>query len=167
MDKLVHTCHDDDCHCDEGLDMNDVSFEEITSENLTTVMKLNVSELQKKFVAPNSVSIAQGHYSDTAWFRAICYEKLPVGFIMIDDNEKLPEYFLWRFMIDDRYQGFGIGKKALELAIEYVKTRPDAKEFLTSCVPGEGSPLEFYKKLGFEETGEVSEGELVLKLTFS
>lgn len=167
MEKLVHTCHDGDCHCDEGLDMNDVTFEEITADNLTTVMKLQVSDLQKKYVAPNAVSIAQAHYSETAWFKAICYEKIPVGFIMIDDNPDIPDYFLWRFMLDQRYQGFGIGKRALELATEYVKGRPGAKELITSCVPGEHSPLAFYKKHGFEETNEMIDDEIVLKLTFS
>ena len=155
-----HECNDD---CD-GLDMNEVTLEEVTEDTLTTVLKLNVSEEQKKFVAPNSVSIAQAHFSKTAWFRAICYDKIPVGFIMIDDNAEKAEYFLWRFMIDQRYQGNKIGRRAIELLVEHVKTRPNATELLTSCVPGEGSPDKFYENLGFVATGEVEDDENVYEL---
>ena len=39
-----------------------------------------------------------------------------------------------------------------------------ATELLTSYVPGEGSPLPFYQKLGFVPTGEMDEDEIVLRL---
>jgi diamine N-acetyltransferase len=67
-------------------------------------------------------------------------------------------------MIDARFQRHGFGKQALELVIEYVKTRPGAKVLSTSCVPGEGSPEEFYKKMGFTPTGEIDEdGEAIMQ----
>jgi diamine N-acetyltransferase len=68
-------------------------------------------------------------------------------------------------MIDARYQGHGYGRRALELLVEYVKTRPGAKALMTSCVPGDGSPCPFYERLGFVPTGEVDEGEIVLRLS--
>ena len=67
-------------------------------------------------------------------------------------------------MIDARFQRRGFGKQALELVVEYVKTRPSAKVLSTSCVPGKGSPEAFYKKMGFTPTGEMDEdGEVILK----
>ena len=83
---------------------------------------------------------------------------------MIYMDKKTPEYFLWRLMIDQQFQGRGYGFQAMELAIDYVRTLPNAKEFKTSYVPGEGNPSSFYYKLGFEETGEILEGEHVLRL---
>lgn len=47
-------------------------------------------------------------------------------------------------MIDARFQNRGFGRRALELAIEYVKTRPGAKVLSTSFAPGEESPGKFY-----------------------
>ena len=82
--------------------------------------------------------------------------------MLYDDSEK-PEYFLWRLMTDARYQGMGFGRRALELLIEYVRTRPNATELMTSCVPGDGSPLGFYQKLGFELTGEKEDEEVLLR----
>jgi diamine N-acetyltransferase len=52
----------------------------------------------------------------------------------------------------------------MELLIEYVKTLPKATEFLTSCVPGDGSPEGFYEKLGFARTGEMDGIEVVMRL---
>ena len=42
--------------------------------------------------------------------------------------------------------------------------RLNATEMLTSVVPGEGSPLGFYEGLGFVPTGEIDEGESVMRL---
>lgn len=70
-------------------------------------------------------------------------------------------------MIDARFPKRGFGKRALELAIEYIKTRPGAKVILTSCVPGEGSPGKFYEKMGFTYTGKTDEdGELIMEYSF-
>jgi len=140
-----------------------VTLREITKETLRTVMHLDVIASQKEFVAPNSVSIAQAHFEEKAWFRAIYAGETPVGFIMLYDDPDTPRYFLWRLMIDGRYQGNGFGRSAVELLIEYVRTRPNGTELLVSHVEGEGSPEQFYRKLGFEHTGEIDHGELVMK----
>ena len=83
---------------------------------------------------------------------------------MIEDNREKSEYFLWRMMIDHRYQGTGLGKKAMMLLIDHVKTLPNATELLTSCVPGDGSPEGFYHNLGFKPTGDIEDGEVVMRL---
>ncbi len=90
-----------------------------------------------------------------------------VGFIMLDDDAENREYYLWRLMIDAGHQGRGYGAQAVQRLVEYVRTRPGARELLTSYVPGEGSPEGFYRKLGFEPTGEVEDGEIVMRLRLS
>jgi diamine N-acetyltransferase len=67
-------------------------------------------------------------------------------------------------MIAGEPQGKGYGRRAMELLIEHVKTRPGAEELLLSYVPGEGSPEGFYRRLGFEPTGEENEGEIMASL---
>jgi diamine N-acetyltransferase len=141
-----------------------VSLREITEGTVRTICDLKVDDSQQKFVAPNAVSIAQAYFSDKAWFRAIYADESPVGFLMLYKDADKPEYFLWRMMTDDRYQRMGFGYKAMILLIEYVKTLPNASELLTSCVPGDGSPEGFYRKLGFERTGEMDGIEAVMRL---
>jgi diamine N-acetyltransferase len=142
-----------------------VTLREITRETVRTITDLKVAPEQTGFVATNAESIAQAYFDrDVAWFRAVYADEVPVGFIMLEDDAVNQEYYLWRFMIDARYQGRGYGRRALELLVEYVKTRPGAKALMTSCVPGDGSPCPFYEQLGFVPTGEVDEGEIVLRL---
>ncbi|HEU4594230.1 MAG TPA: GNAT family N-acetyltransferase [Pyrinomonadaceae bacterium] len=142
----------------------EVTFREVTKETLREILLLKVAPEQENFVAPNEISIAEAHFSpDVAWFRAIYSGETPVGFVMLEDDESKPRYYLWRFMIDARYQRTGIGRRALELLFEHVRTRPGARTLWTSVVPGEGSPGPFYERLGFAYTGEEDEGELVMR----
>jgi len=143
-----------------------VSLREITETTVYQIIKMSdtLSETQKKMVAPNAFSLSEAHFNEFAWFRAIYADETPVGFAMLYDDHTKPEYYLWRFMIAGPHQGKGFGGKAITLLVEYVKTRPDAKEFLLSVVPGEGSPEAFYRKHGFELTGKIEEGEKIMKL---
>ena len=142
----------------------EVSLREVTKETLRDITGLKVSPNQERFVATNAESIAEAYFSpDIAWFRAIYADDTPVGFVMLEDNASTERYYLWRFMIDARYQKRGVGQRALELLFEYVKSRPGARVLYTSCVPGEGSPGPFYEKMGFVYTGEEDDGELVMR----
>ena len=146
--------------------MTTVSLREITKENLRDVLRLKVAPPQKEFVADNATSIAQAHFEPLAWFRAIYADETVVGFVMMFEDPEKPTYYLWRFMIGESYQGQGYGREALKLLIERVKRLPKAKEMLLSYVPAQGGPQPFYQKLGFIDTGEMEEDEMVMKLTF-
>lgn len=141
-----------------------VTLREVTADTVRTICKLSVREDQTKFVADNAFSIAEAHFSNHAWFRAIYAGETPVGFVMLADQPEKPEYYLWRFMLDARYQRMGFGRAAIEHLVRYVRTRPGAGHLLTSIVPGEGSPQGFYESLGFRLTGEFEEGEAVMRL---
>jgi diamine N-acetyltransferase len=40
-------------------------------------------------------------------------------------------------------------------------------ELFTSYEPGDGEPWPFYQRFGFEPTGEIDDGEIVLRLALS
>ncbi|MBN1641517.1 MAG: GNAT family N-acetyltransferase [Anaerolineae bacterium] len=143
-----------------------VSLREITAETVLQICDLSdtLPEQQQRMVAENAVSIAQAHFSDKAWFRAIYADEAPVGFVMLYNDPEQAAYFLWRLMIAAPHQGKGYGRRAIELLVDYVRTRPGAKELRTSYVPIEGGPEGFYRKLGFEPTGEILEREVVMRL---
>jgi diamine N-acetyltransferase len=144
-----------------------VSLREVTAETLFAVCQLSntLTEPQRRMVAPNAYSIAEAHFARHAWFRAIYADEVPVGFLMLHDSlEEEPGYLIWRLMIGGPYQGMGFGRRAVALLIDYVRTRPGAKELLTSCGLGEGSPEGFYLKLGFRHTGKMHGDEAVLSL---
>ena len=93
-----------------------------------------------------------------------------VGFVMISDNieviepDMLGPYYLWRLLVDARFQGRGYGAATLDAVVEYLRTRPGAEVLLTSCGQGEGSPQPFYEHYGFVPTGEMKWDEVVLCL---
>jgi len=153
--------------------MTQVTLRPITDENRAAVLALDVSDAQHDYVADVAQSLADAELYPHAmpWYRAVYADDEPVGFVMISDNavtddpEVLGPYFLWRLLIDARYQGRGYGRATIQHIIEYVRTRPDAEDLLTSVVPGEeGSPMGFYLGLGFIDTGVDHEGERVLRL---
>lgn len=141
-----------------------VTLREVSEKNIEPVLWLKVSSEQEKFVANNAVSIAQGTYSKLAWFRAIYADETPVGFVMLSNDEEKPEYYLWRYMIDARFQKLGFGRRALEHVIAYVRTLPRAETLTLGCVEGEGSALGFYQSMGFQLTGAYEEGEAIMAL---
>ena len=144
-------------------DYKNVTLRKITEKSVRTICELSVRDDQKIFVAPNAVSIAQAYFSKHAWFRAIYADKTPVGFVMLEVQPAIPEYYLWRFMIDSQYQKNGLGRRATKLIIEHVKTLPNAAELLTSVIQAEGGPQVFYEKQGFELTGENVAGEAIMR----
>jgi diamine N-acetyltransferase len=143
-----------------------VTLRPITADTVRGICMLSetLTEPQKYHVAPNAISLAQAHFHEHAWFRAIYAGKAAVGFMMIVDDDQVPEYFLWRFMIGEPFQGRGYGAGAIQRLVEYVRTRPGAKELLVSCDPDEAGPQGFYLKQGFMPTGEVLGDEVVLRL---
>lgn len=150
---------------DPGISRNAVvNLRPISEENVLAIIKLDVTERQKDLVAPNSVSIAQAAHTTNRWERAIYANDEPVGYVLLSENRDKPRYYLWRYMIDQRYQGMGFGRKAMELVIDYVRTLPNATEMYLTYVPVDNGPREFYAGLGFADTGVDHEGELEMKL---
>lgn len=154
-----------------------VSLCEITKENLRDYLRLKVAPSQEGFVASNAVSIAQAHFHPEAWFRGFAAGGTAVGFAMLEDWRQCPESApgdwsrepyvgLWRFMIDQRWQSMGFGAQALRLLIDHARAVPGTRAMLLSFVEGEGSPEAFYLRFGFERTGEVIDGEHVMRLAF-
>jgi diamine N-acetyltransferase len=141
-----------------------VELHEVTSETVRAVCILQVAPEQRGSVAPNAVSFAEAMFEPKAWFRAVVADDVPVGFVMLSVDPNETEYYLWRFMIDARYQGRGYGRAALDAVVTHVRTLPGATELRVSWVPGPDGPERFYQALGFEPTGEVDEGEVVGRL---
>jgi diamine N-acetyltransferase len=137
-----------------------VTLREIDDDNVRTILELNVAPHQKAFVAPNSVSLAQYGVTSKAWTRAIYAGETAVGYVLLSDDDTKPRYYLWRFMIDRRYQRKGLGGQAMALIHDYVRSRPGGDRIYLSYVPIRGGPEPFYKSLGYKDTGVEHEGEL-------
>jgi diamine N-acetyltransferase len=147
-----------------------VSLRPITESNREAVEALEVSAEQQNFVsnAADSIREAAREPDGRALYWAIYADETPVGFVMVSDDVGGPDYFpqyLWKLFIDQRYQGRGYGTATLDLIAEYFRRRPEVELMRTSCGQGKGSPLGFYERYGFEQTGEiVFDNEILLQL---
>ena len=107
-------------------------------------------------------SIAEGLLNPGGWIRAIYAGEVPVGFVMLLDP-KVPgaktrspidsaSIYLWRLMVDHRFQKQGYAKRALDLVCDHAR-RVGATRLITSFVPVEHGPARFYLNYGFTATG--------------
>lgn len=158
---------------DEVISTPSIHFERITAKTVLDICQLSetLSPNQRQSVADNAVSIAQGHFSEHAWMRAIYADDESIGFIMLHfgsdwaDGIDCPGVFLWRFMISGVYQGKGYGAAAMKHLVQHLRAM-GIPELYTSFHPGTEGPGRFYEKLGFLPTGEFygDESEVVLKI---
>lgn len=147
-----------------------VTLREITAETVIPVVRLSVAESQKGFVAPNAISLAEALFAPEAWYRAIYSGEELAGFVMLADESLLspppaqPKVGVWRFMIDEKFQGRGIGRAAVLQVIEHVRSKNRFASLELSYVPGPGCPEPFYLGLGFRHTGRLDGDEIVMEL---
>ena len=142
-----------------------VELREITAETVRAICTLEVSEDQRRYVAPNAVSIAEAHFQPKSWFRAIYADDEPAGFVLTYEDPEGEGYHLWRFMVDGRHQRLGVGRRAMELLLDRWRGLGAAEGSL-SVVEGNDGAVAFYESLGFRLTGEREGAELVMRLTF-
>jgi diamine N-acetyltransferase len=144
-----------------------VSLRSITASNKEAVEALRVSPGQEQFVSSVADSLVEAaeEPDGRALYWAVYAEETPVGFVMISDEVGHPDYiphYLWKLLIDERYQRRGFGTATLDLIVEYFRGRPGVEVLSTSAGEGDGSPITFYERYGFEKTGEIVFGDEVL-----
>ena len=145
-----------------------VEVREITKENYEECLHLKTAESQKAFVSSTVHSLAQAWvYYDTAFPFAIYADNIMVGFIMLGYYEAGGYYTLWKFMIDEKYQNKGYGKRALRLGIAYLVNRFQVKEIYTAYYATNRIARNLYASVGFRETGETVGNEVGMKLIVS
>lgn len=143
-----------------------IELREITQETVRAVCSLEVADEQRGFVAPNALSIAEAHFAPAHWMRAIYADGEPAGFVLTHEEPAEGTYYLWRFMVDERYQRRGVGRRAMELLLERWRGLGAAAATL-SVVPSNPGAIAFYESLGFRLTGEEHGGEVVMRLEFA
>ena len=163
-------------------DSTEIRLVKIDTGNFRDIVMLEVKEEQKNFVAHNAYSLAEA-YANLVRGRfvqpfGIYAGDVPVGFLMIgyfrkedarpEEQEEGVEtmdfeygnYLFWRFMIDREHQGRGYGRKAMQLALDYIRTYPagPAEYCWLSYEPENGAARELYRSFGFVEYERLPQG---------
>lgn len=140
-----------------------ITLREIDGNNFRAVVNLKVAAGQEKFVASNVMSIAQSKIYPTMNVRAVYAGDELVGFVMYGLDTDDGRYYLVRLMVDEKHQGKGYGKSATRAVIEELQRTDGCDAVYLSFVPENSYAERIYQKIGFERTGEISEGEIVMR----
>ncbi|HNK64640.1 MAG TPA: GNAT family N-acetyltransferase [Anaerolineales bacterium] len=144
----------------------------VTIDNWREISRLKVREDQARFVAPNLRSIAEtqfgfkdkpglGHWTASSF--GLYDEGQPVGYFMIARNEQNPKMqgYIVRLMVDENYQGRGFGRFAMNWILETFRADKTIRTVAIDYEPDNEAARRLYASLGFRETGEIEDGEVV------
>jgi diamine N-acetyltransferase len=144
-----------------------VTLREITMDNFLECVRLSVGEAQKNFVASNMFSLAEAKADRVSNPYAIYADEQIVGFIMYDFNPEENRGYVSRLMVDARFQGKGYGRAAMAEVVDRLKRVPGIRDIQTSFHPENHVAEALYASLGFARTGEVVDGEIVVRTPLS
>ena len=143
-----------------------ITLRQITAENWQKAIQLKVSDDQQNFVASNLYSLAQVQFLTDFKAMGVYEEEEMIGFAMYGIDPDDGNYWIYRLMIDEKSQGKGFGKVALDEVLKDIN-----KENTTSIPyvvlgyePSNHLAKKLYENAGFVETEIASWGEQLARL---
>ena len=131
--------------------------------------QLSVRKDQTGFVATVQKSLADAYVYKESIFRIAYHGEDAVGYLLLFPyvEAELQHVNIVRLMIDQRYQGQGLGKRLLDEAFELIGTLTQQVQIVRiSTLPDNETALALYKRAGFVERG-IEDGEIALYLSLS
>jgi len=141
-----------------------ITIKEITAENWVDAVKLKVKEEQGNFVATNAVSIAQSKFQSFIECYGIYSDDKMVGFSAIGKNPEDETIWIVRHMIDENFQGKGLGKSGLKTVIMFMKEKFKSDAIFLDVAKENEIATNLYVKAGFKPTGKKHGESPVYKL---
>lgn len=148
----------------------EISIREVTGENWRETLTLSVRPEQQRFISDYApiaaIALAKAYIrpGGTLWTPYAIYAGTTmVGFFALaykpDAND---QYWLFHFFIDQRYQGCGYGKAAMQSLIELVgRAYPRCQTLQLTVHPENMAAQRLYTAAGFRPTGTERWGEPV------
>ena len=150
-----------------------ITLEPVTVATLDAALALRVAPGQEHLVRDVATSLAEAYvHPDIAWPRLVVDDGTVVAFVMAflgsawEDDPADLRSGLWRLVVDRTQQGRGYGRFAVLAVRDELRSRGADACWVTYHL-GEGSPEPFYRRLGFEATGETSGDQTVGRLPLS
>lgn len=144
-----------------------IHLESVTAANWQAVIALRVREDQRNFVASNLFSLAESRFYPELVPMGIYAGDELAGFLMYGLDPETSRYWLVRLMIDERFQGKGYAREAMRQVLDVMAALPGCDRVYLSYEPENHHAARLYAALGFEPTGEVEDGELVVCRPYS
>lgn len=140
----------------------------IAEDNFIDAFHLKLAPGQERFVSHPIRSLAQAYvYRDQCQPFGIYADGKMIGYVMVIYDYDVPEYDIWHMMIDESIQGHGYGSEALDLVLDYIRTKPfgDSNRVALTCNKENPIARKLYESKGFAATGVGDEDEIELAMT--
>ncbi len=138
----------------------------ITVQNWETAASLEVDEHQRGFIRSNAWSIAESLYYPELKPFGIYRGGTMVGFLMYGSAQQDGSAWIFRIMIDKRFQGQGLGREALHRVIQRMRDE-GYSEINIGWDPENQVAEQLYLREGFEPTGIAEWGEKTARLVLT
>ncbi|EPY7702135.1 MULTISPECIES: GNAT family N-acetyltransferase [Bacillus] len=145
--------------------MKKIYLKPIDKNNWEEAIRLSVKKEQQTLIASNLYSIAEVQFLDDFYAKGIYLDETMIGFTMFGIDSDDNNYWIYRLMIDKKFQGKGIGKQAIHLVIDEIRRNNNANIsiIMIGYAPENFTAKFLYKKVGFIETELSSWGEQLAK----
>lgn len=143
-----------------------MSFKIVNGVKLFVICNMTIAADVQKYIELDSFPTMLARFKHGDWFRAIYIGEGPIGFVMLKAIPQYDEYFVWIDIFDRRFRNEKCGLGMMGEIIDYVhETYPTADTITVTYPIRKGWQEAFYRRLGFEPTGEMRGEECIACLT--
>ena len=142
-----------------------IELRPVAAGNWRACADLEVAPEQRDFVSPVARYLCLCHYGAVWDPLAVCAGDEVVGFVMwaIDPGDR--SGWIGGLVIDRARQRKGFGRATVEALTSRLLETGGCSSCALSYSPGNFVARDLYLSLGFVETGEIEDGELVARLS--
>lgn len=141
-----------------------IHIKEISKDNCLDVAELTgnkdgVATVFEEYVCCNALSIMEAQYFPGLVPKALYADEQLIGFFMYERTEDKPEHAeIWRFMLDHKFIGRGLGRASFAAILAYLK---EAQYRTIDIVLEDENHIakSLYTSFGFEFNGRIVDDE--------
>ncbi|HEM3560854.1 TPA: GNAT family N-acetyltransferase [Streptococcus suis] len=133
-----------------------IRLELVNKDNFDQVLDLEVAPKDQRRVASVEYSLAQAWLyrdSEVLFPYAVKSGQLTVGFLLLSYQPMENSYYIWRLLIDQKYQNQGFGKEVIRQVLQRARDDQQCHKVTVNYVIGNHKMRYILEKFGFQPVG--------------
>lgn len=133
-----------------------IRLELVNKDNFDQVLDLEVAPKDQRRVASVEYSLAQAWLfrdSEVLFPYAVKSGQLTVGFLLLSYQHMENSYYIWRLLIDQKYQNQRFGKEVIRQVLQRARDDQQCHKVTVNYVIGNHKMRYILEKFGFQPVG--------------
>ncbi|HEM3608047.1 GNAT family N-acetyltransferase [Streptococcus suis] len=133
-----------------------IRLELVNKDNFDQVLDLEVAPKDQRRVASVEYSLAQAWLyrdSEDLFPYAVKSGQLTVGFLLLSYQPMENSYYIWRLLIDQKYQNQSFGKEVIRQVLQRARDDQQCHKVTVNYVIGNHKMRYILEKFGFQPVG--------------